>query len=65
MANARTILPEMVSVSRICPLTRELHQILSEKLEGYDFEVLHRWLQIVEQENKIKLDRERNNIRFK
>lgn len=60
MANSRTILPEMVSVSRNCQLTNELHQILSSKLEGYDFEVLHRWLQIVEQERDMKVRMEKN-----
>lgn len=64
MANARTVLPEMISVSRNCPLTRDLHQILSEKLEGYDFEVLHRWLQIVEQEIELKKHKARNNFKF-
>lgn len=52
MANARTILPELISVSRNCGFTMQLHQILSDKLEDTDFEILHRWLQIVEEEKR-------------
>lgn len=52
-ASSRTILPEMVSVSNNSRLTQELHQIFTEKLSDADFQVLHRWLQIVEQERLI------------
>ena len=50
MENIRNILPEMVSVSRNCRLTNELYQILIEKLSDEDLATLHRWLQIVEEE---------------
>ena len=64
MANKRSILPEMISVSRNCGFTTELHKILSEKLSDYDFEVFHRWLQIVEQENKLDVSREVKKFRY-
>jgi hypothetical protein len=64
MANARSILPELIRVSRNCGLTNELHSILSEKLTDHDFDVLHRWLQIVEQEKYIEVSREKNRFRF-
>ena len=57
MANSRTILPEMISVSRNCGFTLQLHKIFEEKLEDADFEILHRWLQIVEDEKKIEVNR--------
>ena len=40
MANQRTILPEMISVSRNCVFTNQLHAIFAEKLEDADFEIL-------------------------
>ena len=64
MANSRTILPEIISVSRNCGFTTQLHQILSEKLTDADFEVLHRWLQIVEQERNLEVSRAKNKFRF-
>lgn len=62
MANSRTILPEMIGVSNNSPLTREIHQILTQKLEGYDFEVFHRWLQLVERENDTKVRHAKNKF---
>ena len=64
MANSRSILPEMISVSRNCGLTMDIHKILSEKLSDGDFETLHRWLQIVEQERQININREKRKFRF-
>lgn len=64
MANARSVLPEMIRASRNCGLTNELHQILSEKLTDHDFDVLHRWLQIVEQERNMEVSREKRKFRF-
>ena len=57
MANQRSILPEMISVSRNCVFTNQLHKIFEEKLEDADFEILHRWLQIVAEENKLDVSR--------
>ena len=59
MANSKTILPEMISVSRNCGFTQQLHQILTEKLSDADFEILHRWLQIVEEETRLEVSREK------
>lgn len=59
MANSRTILPEMISASRNCGVTQQLHQILTEKLSDADFEILHRWLQIVEEETRLEVSREK------
>lgn len=53
----RNILPEMISISRNCGFTTQLHQILSEKLSDYEIEILHRWLQIVEEERKLKINK--------
>jgi hypothetical protein len=64
MANQRSILPEMISVSRNCGFTLQLHKIFEEKLEDADFEILHRWLQIVEQENKLEVSREVKKFRY-
>lgn len=61
--NKKSILPEMCSVSRNCGLTSELHEILSEKLSDYDFQILHRWLQIVEQEKNMEISRNKNKFR--
>lgn len=63
MANSRTILPELISVSRNCRLTNDLHVILSEKLDDADFETLHRWLQIVEEEKKMNTNNKLRNFR--
>lgn len=57
MTNKRAILPEMISVSRNCVFTNQLHKIFEEKLEEADFEILHRWLQIVTEERKIDVNR--------
>ena len=57
MANKRSILPEMISVSRNCGFTLQLHKIFEEKLEDADFEILHRWLQIVEDEKRLEASR--------
>jgi hypothetical protein len=63
MANSRTILPEMISVSRDCVFTQQLHQIFTEKLSDTDFEILHRWLQIVKEETSLEVNREKRNFR--
>ena len=60
MSNSRSILPELISVSRNCRLTNDLHSILSKKLDDADFETLHRWLQIVEEE---KINNSNNKLR--
>lgn len=57
MANKRSILPEMISVSRNCVFTNQLHSIFAEKLDDADFEILHRWLQIVEDEKRLEVNR--------
>lgn len=63
MAN-RIIYPELIRVSRHCRLTEELNQIFKEKLSDADFEVLHRWLQVVEQERNMEVSREKRRFRF-
>ena len=63
MANQRTILLEMISVSRNCVFTLQLHKIFEEKLKDDDFEILHRWLQIVAEENKLDVSREVKKFR--
>jgi len=63
MANQRTILPEMISVSRNCGFTLQLHKIFEEKLEDSDFEILHRWLQIIEDEKSLDINREVKKFR--
>ena len=62
MANARSILPELIRASRNCGLTNELHSILSEKLTDHDFDVLHRWLQIVEQERNMEISKSKQRF---
>jgi hypothetical protein len=62
MAN-RNMLPELISVSRNCGFTNELNKILKEKLSDYDFEVLHRWLQIVAEEKTLEVNREKRKFR--
>ena len=55
MANQITILPELVRVSRNCAITNELYSILIQKLSDPEYETLHRWLQIVEEERNMKI----------
>ena len=62
--NARIIYSDMIQVSRNCGFTNQLHQIFSEKLDEKDFEILHRWLQIVEEETKLEVNREKRKFRF-
>lgn len=60
---SKNMLPELISVSRNCGFTNELNNILKEKLSDYDFEVLHRWLQIVEEEKRLEISREKRKFR--
>jgi len=62
MSNRR-ILPKMISVSRNCGFTNQLNQIFEEKLSDQDLEILHRWLQIVEEERNIEINREKRKFR--
>lgn len=62
MAN-RNILPKMISVSRNCGFTNQLNQIFEEKLSDKDLEILHRWLQIVEEETRLEVNREKRKFR--
>jgi hypothetical protein len=61
---AKNILPELVSISRNCRLTNQLEVILSDKLDDSDLEILHRWLQIVQEEKTISKNRLRNFRNF-
>lgn len=61
----RDILPKMISVSRNCGFTQQLHTIFEEKLSNEDFEILNRWLQIVDDETTIKINSEKRKFRFK
>ena len=62
MVNNR-ILPKMISVSRNCGITNQLNQIFEEKLSDKDLELLHRWLQIVEEETRLEVNREKRKFR--
>ena len=46
---------KMISVSRNCVFTFQLHKIFEEKLSDEDFEILNRWLQIINEETTIKI----------
>ena len=59
----RNLLPEMISVSRNCGFTLELHKILTEKLADSELEVLHRWLQIIEEERDMEIKSAKRHIR--
>ena len=63
MANQRTILPELIRVSRNCAITNELYSILIQKLSDQEYETLHRWLQIVEDERNMEVSRKSKHIR--
>ena len=54
------VLPEMIKVSRNCGFTSELHTIISAKFTDHEIEVLHRWLQIVNEERNIEVGRAKN-----
>jgi len=58
MAN-KNILPQMVSVSRNCRLTSELHQKIVDKLDDSDIEDFRRWLRIIEDETRISINNKR------
>lgn len=55
----REILPKMITVSRNCGFTLQLHKIFENKLSNEDFEILNRWLQIVNEETTIKINNEK------
>lgn len=57
-----TILPKMITVSRNCGFTLQLHKIFEEKLSNDDFEILNRWLQIVNDETIIKINKEKRKF---
>lgn len=59
----KNVLPKMISVSRNCGFTLQLHTILSEKLSDHEFEILRRWLQIVEDEKISEINREKRKFR--
>lgn len=59
----KRILPKMVSVSRNCGFTTQLNKIFEEKLSEQDLEILFRWLQIVEDETKNEVNREKRKFR--
>ncbi len=62
MNNSRTILTKMISVSRNCRFTLDLHQIFTKKLDERDLEILLRWIQIIEEERRIEIDRSKKKF---
>ena len=60
----RNLLPKMVAVSRNCVLTNQLCEIFKEKLTDTEINDLYRWLQIVEDEKNIEINRENRKFRF-
>lgn len=54
---------KMITVSRNCGFTLQLHKIFEEKLSDEDFEILNRWLQIVNEETTIKINNEKRKFR--
>ena len=52
----------MICVSRNCGFTLQLHKIFEEKLSDDDFEILNRWLQIVNEETTIKINNEKRKF---
>ena len=59
----RNVLPKMISVSRNCGFTTQLNTIFNEKLDNTDLEVLSRWLQIVEDETRMKVNKAKKDGR--
>jgi hypothetical protein len=59
----REILPKMIIVSRNCGFTLQLHKIFEEKLSNEDFQILNRWLQIVNEETTIKINNEKRKFK--
>lgn len=59
----KTILSKMISVSRNCGFTLQLHKIFEEKLSDEDVEILNRWLQIVSDETTIKINNEKHKFK--
>jgi hypothetical protein len=53
MAHTGSILPDLISISRDCGYTRELADILSIKLDAKEIDLLHRWVQVTQQEQSI------------
>ena len=52
----------MISVSRNCRFTLDLHQIFTKKLDERDLEILLRWIQIIEEERRIEIDRSKKKF---
>jgi hypothetical protein len=44
--------------------TQQLHTIFEEKLSNEDFEILNRWLQIVDDETTIKINSEKRKFKY-
>ena len=53
----------MITVSRNCGFTLQLHKIFEDKLSNEDFEILNRWLQIVNEETTIKINNEKRKFK--
>ena len=53
----------MIIVSRNCGFTLQLHKIFEEKLSNEDFQILNRWLQIVNEETTIKINNEKRKFK--
>lgn len=57
----RNLLPNMISVSRNCRLTIDLHKALIEKFSESELRDFQQWLQVVSQEK----DNDKNRNRWK
>ena len=60
----RDINNALTKVSRSCSYTHELSMIIKGKFTDYELSILERWLQIVEEEKRIEVNRTRNSVQF-
>ena len=56
MIDKRYILPTMISVSRDCRRTRQVAKAVTEKLTPEEMEAFYRWLQVIEQDQRVKIN---------
>ena len=60
--NIREVLPQMVSVSNNSRLTHEVAVVLTEKLTKAELASFKRWIQLIESEKQIEVNRNKNKF---
>jgi len=61
----KNLLPEMIGVSRNCRLTLQIHSLIQEKLDDNDLESFRRWIQLINDEKEIDVNREKKQNQYR